>query len=188
MPELGRTALVIPVPEADPALAAVGARYPRLARPGLPAHLTVLYPWLPSAEVGEGARRSCASLAGSVEPAEAVFREVGVHPGMVFLRPADPGPVDPAPAGPGSADRLIAGARARWPELPPYGGKYPDSPPHVSLALGEMSPEEVAGVRELVGPLLPLRARLAELWLVALGPEGWLAMDRWPLGCAPGHS
>ncbi|GAA5176070.1 2'-5' RNA ligase family protein [Pseudonocardia eucalypti] len=172
MPELGRTALVIPVPEADPALAAVGTRYPRLARPGLPAHLTVLYPWLPAAYVDDRARRSCAALAATAEPAEAEFREIGVHPGMVFLRPADPGPVD----------RLIAGARTRWPELPPYGGKYPDSPAHVSLALGGMSPEEVDGVRDLVGPMLPITSRLAELWLVALGPDGWLATDRWPLG------
>lgn len=178
MPELGRTALVIPVPEADPALAAVGSRYPGLVRDGLPAHLTVLYPWLPGTDVDDYARRSCAALAASVEPAEAVFREIGVHPGMVFLRPADPGP----------ADRLIAGARDRWPALPPYGGKYPDSPAHVTLALGELSPEEIAGVRELVEPLLPIRSPLAELRLVALGPDGWLATDRWPLGCAPAHS
>jgi hypothetical protein len=41
MPTNGQSALVIPVPAADPLLASVAARYPGTVREGVPAHVSL---------------------------------------------------------------------------------------------------------------------------------------------------
>ena len=53
MPTRGQTSLVIPVPAADALLASVGTRYPGTVRDGLPAHVSLLYPFVVAAELDE---------------------------------------------------------------------------------------------------------------------------------------
>ena len=47
MYETGRSAIVVPVPDAEPAVGTWRARYDSSAAFGMPAHITVLYPFLP---------------------------------------------------------------------------------------------------------------------------------------------
>jgi hypothetical protein len=47
----GQTALIVPVPEADPAVAEWRDRYDRSAPMGVPAHISVLVPWIPEPEL-----------------------------------------------------------------------------------------------------------------------------------------
>jgi hypothetical protein len=58
MPMNGQTGLVIPVPAADALLASVGARYPGTVREGVPAHVSLLYPFVAATELDE--RVTCA--------------------------------------------------------------------------------------------------------------------------------
>ena len=48
-----QSALLVPVPAAEPAVAEHRARLDGSARDGVPAHLTVLYPFLPPALVDD---------------------------------------------------------------------------------------------------------------------------------------
>jgi hypothetical protein len=43
----GHTALVIPVPEAEPAVSAIRRQYDAAANSGMPAHITLVYPFVP---------------------------------------------------------------------------------------------------------------------------------------------
>jgi 2'-5' RNA ligase superfamily protein len=172
MPPLGQTALVVLVPEADPALALVAAQYPHLVRPGLPAHVTVLYPWIPASEIDSAALNRCASLAASVDPTKVSFSAVQVHPGILFLEPDQRHIVN----------RLSQRAQSCWPSLRPYGGKYPDSPPHVTLALGAMRNDEIEAIRTLVTSLLPMQSRFDALHVVAFDESGWNGRHRFPFG------
>ena len=47
------TALLVPVPAAEPAVGQHRARLDEAARDGVPAHITVLYPFLPPAGIDE---------------------------------------------------------------------------------------------------------------------------------------
>lgn len=47
------TALLLPVPAAEPAVGQHRARLDEAARDGVPAHITVLYPFLPPAGIDE---------------------------------------------------------------------------------------------------------------------------------------
>ncbi|WP_285683584.1 hypothetical protein [Actinoplanes sp. NBRC 103695] len=50
------TALIIPVPAAEPVLGAHRSRLDRAASWGVPAHVTVLYPFLPLSSIRTAAR------------------------------------------------------------------------------------------------------------------------------------
>ena len=52
-----RTALIIPVPEAEPAVGALRAGHDSSAALGVPAHVTILFPFLPPDKVDEDALR-----------------------------------------------------------------------------------------------------------------------------------
>jgi hypothetical protein len=47
------TALLLPVPAAEPAVSRHRARLDEAARDGVPAHITVLYPFMPPAGIGK---------------------------------------------------------------------------------------------------------------------------------------
>jgi len=160
VPSPGTTALVILLPAAEPALAAARRVDPALVRPGLPAHVTALYPFLPDGSVTGEVLSTVRSLAASFPPPEVRLTELVVTPGFVALA---------APALQGVADAVCA----RWPDVQPYGGRFGPRPvAHLTVAMGgpDAALERVA---EEVRPLLPLTDRAEGLQLVALTDRGW---------------
>lgn len=148
------------LPAAEPALAAARRVDPALVRPGLAAHVTALYPFLPDGSVTGEVLAAVRSLAAGFPPPEVRLAELVVTPGFVAL------------AAPGL--QVVADAVcARWPEVLPYGGRFGPRPvAHLTVAMGgsEETLERVAGE---VRPLLPLADRVASLQLVALTDRGW---------------
>ncbi|WP_169747994.1 2'-5' RNA ligase family protein [Pseudonocardia acaciae] len=166
-----RTALLLPVPAADPLLSRVAEGHPATVRAGLPAHLTVLYPFVPAAQLGPATLNACARIAERAVPIAVRFTACRVRGNLVYIAPE---PVEPV-------DALVGAVRQRWPELVPYGGRFPDAPAHVTLAL-DAPPADHADILRRVDPLLPVADTLDELVLVVSGPDGWVARSRWPLG------
>ncbi|WP_410670320.1 2'-5' RNA ligase family protein [Amycolatopsis sp. cmx-4-68] len=160
MPEIGTTALVIVLPAAEPVLAAARRVDPALVRPGLPAHVTALYPFLPDGEVTEAVLDVVRSLAEAVPVTEVRLAEFVLAPGFAAVAAPSLQPV---------ADAVCA----RWPEVLPYGGRFGPRPPaHVTVAIGG-SDEALSRVADEVRPLLPLDVRAESLQLVALTETGW---------------
>jgi len=159
----GSDVLVV-VPEAEPAVAALRARLDPAAAAGIPAHVTVLHPFAPAALLDDA---TIAALAGAIEsvPAfDAVLERVEwFDRSVVWLAPE---PVDPF-------RRLTAAVVRAFPAYPPYGGVHGWSTPHLTVA--REAPVEVlrAAERE-VAALLPIRFRVEQVLLMHGTPDAGL--------------
>ena len=112
-----RTALIVPVPEA--------AAYYQPGN-GVPAHVTVLFPFLEPEAIDEDA------LAAVLTPFPAfeftLDRFERFEDGTPWLHPSPPTRfVD-----------LTAAVWQRWPECPPYGGAFDEIIPHVTVTVGDV--------------------------------------------------
>ncbi|MFN2479171.1 MAG: hypothetical protein ABR615_08375 [Pseudonocardiaceae bacterium] len=87
MPAHGQTGLVIPVPAADALLASVGTRYPGTVRDGVPAHVSLLYPFVVAAELDERVTTALHELFFEQVPIAVEFVECYRRGGFMALRP-----------------------------------------------------------------------------------------------------
>ncbi|WP_216216549.1 2'-5' RNA ligase family protein [Amycolatopsis aidingensis] len=167
MPQPGKSAVVIPVPAADPLLDSVRQRHPGIVR-DVPAHLSVLYPFLTAEELDAEAVGTLESICAAHPPAEIGFTSCAREPGFVYLPPEPPAAVR----------ELSTAVRRHWPGLLPYDGAFGDPPPHLTVAMGIDEP--VAGeIEGQVGRHLPVHTRLEEAWLVVF-TDHWSIRARFP--------
>ena len=165
--QVGDTGLILRVPEVEPAIGRWRAQYDSVAPLGVPAHVTVLYPWIPAGMLTDDDYRAVADIAAAMDPIELTFAAVGRFPEVLWL--------DPQPRRPILA--LIAAVSARWPDYPPYGGQYGDEPvPHLTVA-DATDPDRLGPVVADIERALPIHARVEELSLVVRRENGW-ALDR----------
>jgi len=156
-----RSAVVVVVPEAGPAVGEWRMRYTGDAPAGMPPHVTLLVPFVPPGRIDEAAERLAA-------PFDVTFARADRFPGTAWLAPE---PAEPFAA---MVDALVA----RFPSFPPYGGRFGDIVPHLTVAQAEF---EVA-VPELEARL-PLRARAERaLLLEQVSDERWVEVASLPLG------
>lgn len=110
--ETGESAVAVLVPAAEPLVSSHRARLDSSAAFGIPAHVTVLYPFLPEPLLTPAVRAELRELFASVPQKEVAFERVGRLGGVLHLAP------EPA----GFFEELTRRFVRRWPELPPYGG------------------------------------------------------------------
>jgi 2'-5' RNA ligase len=170
-----QTALIVAVPQAERAVGALRARLDAAASWGVPAHVTVLYPFLAPDRI------DARVLTGVREAVSAVPRFT-----LTLARTAWFGDavlwLAPEPAGPLRA--LTAAVWARFPQAPPYGGGFDDVVPH--LTVGHDQPAGVlAAAAADVATRLPVRAPVRAVRLITGRPEpggSWPTLARFPLG------
>ncbi|MFC5060594.1 2'-5' RNA ligase family protein [Actinomycetospora atypica] len=144
---------------------------------GVPAHVTVLYPFLPPGQLDDEVVARLRAAVGDVPGFPCSFPTTGWF-GEDYLWLA-PSPADPFL----ELTRRVAGA---FPECPPYAGRYE---PHPHLTVGYSSHAPVAALRaaeaEIV-PLLPITARVGALHLMAgsRDPDSWRVVAELPLAGA----
>ncbi len=173
MPTNSQSGLVIPVPAADALLASVAARHPGAVREGVPAHVSLLYPFVAAGELDERVTSALGELLAEQAPMPVEFVECYHRGGFVALRPD---PID-------GLTELVGKARRRWPDVVPYEGIYGDVEPHLTVAM--CSSEEMAVVIEQeVTAELPISAELREAWLVVFEGQSTL---RGRFGFRPDH-
>jgi hypothetical protein len=157
-----RTALIVPVPEAEPQVGELRLAHDGSAQRGVPAHVTILFPFLDSADVDEAA---VADLISGFPAFDFELDRVERFPdGTTWLRPAPSLPfVD-----------LTAAVWQRWPECPPYEGMHDEVIPH--LTVSDSGPIDVQFE-------LPIVARAREVTLIEEDePSGrWAARLHLPL-------
>jgi 2'-5' RNA ligase len=171
MPE---SALIVRVPEAEPHVSHYREQHDSSARLGVPAHVTVLYPFMSpeliAAPVLEQVRTAI-SHAGEFD-----FRltKVGRFPGVVYLTP-EPG--EPFV----SMTRAIVHA---FPDYPPYRGQHTGVVPHLTVAQVE-EPEQGAIAGELDRSLQKsgsIASHCSELVLIENSTGRWKPMQVFRLG------
>jgi 2'-5' RNA ligase len=124
---MAESAFAVKVPEAEPYVGALRERFDPSAKLGVPAHITLLYPFMSPEEITETVLNK-ARLAFS--PACVfTFRltAIGRFSGATYLRPE---PSEPFIA-------LTKGLVHQFPKHLPYGGEYDAIVPHLTVAQGE---------------------------------------------------
>lgn len=161
------SALIVPVPEVEGLVAAWREQYDDSARTGVPAHVTLLYPFLPPEAIGPDDLERLSALFASVPPTP--FR-------LVALRRFERGVLYLAPAPDEFLRDLTNRIWALYPDRPPYGGAFDHVIPHLTVA--QMDDHAVLdGIEATIVPDLPVAANAVEAWLMLQGDD-----DRWRAG------
>ncbi|MFI6645385.1 2'-5' RNA ligase family protein [Streptomyces sp. NPDC050504] len=170
MPAPGTTAVVIVLPEAGPLLDAAWRIDPALVRRGVPAHVSLLYPFVPESALTDQDEKDVRSLAARFPAAELLLEEIVTESGFVAVTVPELQPI-------------VDAFRAQWPGVRPYGGRFgARSTAHVTVSMGADNPTTAAHVRTAIGRLLPLRTRATAILLAVLTEEGWRPRFTVPLG------
>ena len=170
----GSTGIVVAVPQAERAVVDVRARYDPAVGYGVPAHVTVLFPWLPVGSIGEADLDGLRVLAAATPAFDAELVTVGRFPTVAWLAPA---PSEAFAA-------LTRTAWTRWPQCPPYGGLFDEPVPHLTIADGQ--PDQVLdAVSAMVAPRLPIVFRADVLTVLAFDGVHWRQEARFPLASVP---
>lgn len=170
MPE---TALLFEVPEAEELVGRFRARYDSSAAVGVPAHVTLLYPFLEPAAIGAAEMAALTTLFASQRAFDVEFSRCGrFGERVLFLAP------EPEDALLGLMRRIYD----RWPECPPYHGTIAaaDVRPHLTVA-DSIGREPMDRVELSVAGGLPLRSRFAEAWLYEEKDGRWARRARFEL-------
>jgi hypothetical protein len=175
-PTWGDTALVVLVPESEPVVSDLRLVHDPVAEDGVPAHVTVLFPFIPAEQLTDARHEAIAALFGQIPAFDYRFDEVRrFGDAVVWLAP------QPAAA----FDALLRMAAERWPEHPPYGGTIKDVIPHLTvgdrLEPGMAEQVEAAARAELDrhGPITGRAASVA--LLLADADDQWSVARRYPL-------
>ncbi|MER5935148.1 2'-5' RNA ligase family protein [Streptomyces sp. NPDC002054] len=163
------------MPDAAPLLDAAWRIDPVLVRRGVPAHVSLLYPFVPESALTGQDEKSVRSLAASFPAADLLLEEV-VTASSGFVAVTVPG-----------LQPIVDAFRAQWPGLRPYTGRFGARPAaHVTVAMGADNPTAAAHVHAAIDSLLPLRTRAAAVQLVVLTEDGWQSRFTAPLGVPDG--
>ena len=174
------TALLVPVPAAEPAVGQHRARLDEAARDGVPAHITVLYPFLPPAGIDEALLAALGRMFAGHASFGFTLDKVGWFGDVVVWL----GPRDAAPF-----SALTGLVYAAFPSCPPYGGQHAEVIPH--LTIGHVGgPQALRAAAESVRPCLPIEAVASEVILMAgprpgnpgTPPGQWRTIAAFPLG------
>ena len=172
-PVVGRpreTALVVAVPEAEPAIAAFRARFDSVAvAKRIPPHVTLLYPFVPANELDPALLQSLRELYKPVRPFDFQLTRVDRFDHHVWLAP------DPR----NRFVELIELTCARFPAYPSYGERALTPEPHLTIgtAEGDRTVEATAAVAKMeLATALPLRCRAERVSLLEEQAEGTWAV------------
>jgi 2'-5' RNA ligase len=138
--------LIIEVPEVEPAVGALRSRLDGNARLGIPAHVTVLFPFMPPADIDDAVLRRLAGIFAAVPAFEhALVRTSWFDEDVLWLAPRDDAPFR----------QLTELVQREFPDYLPFGGQYEGVTPHLTIA--HQSPLEQMRVAErLVREQLPI--------------------------------
>jgi uncharacterized cupin superfamily protein len=167
--ELGQVAVVVPVRAAEPLVSGWRERYDASAAQGMPAHVTALYPFLPEHRLTDTVLTGLRELCAESPLLDVAFRRIGRFRGVLYLEP------DPADG----LRRLTLAIAARWPEAPPYEGRFDEVVPHLTVATG-VNEDVAKQIEAALRPGLPLRARLAEACVYVFDGARWRLRMRLP--------
>lgn len=160
------------MPTADGVVGHVRRAHDPSARDGMPAHVTLLTPFVPvEAWSPSHAARLSAALAGTT-PFLARFRRIGRFARTtVFLVP-EPEIV---------FERLAKSVAAAFPEYPPYGGAFSAVLPHLTLAHG-VPEATLDAVASAVDGHVDFEVRVSDVMLFSRDGRGrWIEGPRVPL-------
>jgi hypothetical protein len=172
--EANESAVIVPIPEAEPAVGKYRASLDRTTAWGIPAHVSVIYPFLPPSRIGPREMSQLREAVRSVPGFDVSFADVCWFDDRVVWLGSDPADGFRA---------LIDAVWAAFPQCPPYGGAFTTTVPHLTVGadgdLGAMS-----SAARAVAASLPISASVgaARLFQGSEATGGWRSVAELPLG------
>jgi len=168
------SALLVIVPAAEAAVGVHREVLDSAAAKGVPAHITVLYPFVPPDLIDEAVLATVRETVAAVPRYDAeLVRVAWFDERVVYVEPA-----------PGARFRaLIDALSRRFSGFPPYGGAFTEVVPHLTIG-HDAAREVLAGAAAEVEPHLPIRFRVETVRLMAgtQAPGSWRTLAEFPLG------
>jgi 2'-5' RNA ligase len=168
------SALAVLVPETEGLVGAFRELHDPSAAVGIPAHITVLYPFKPPREITTATIESLEEIFSEVNQFDVCFGEWRTLRQVLCLAPVPDEPLR----------RMTEKVYARFPETPPYEGQFAEIIPHLTVAQDD-NPDRL---REVTGEfdraakgVLPIHARIAEVVLLENETGRWKVRHRFAL-------
>jgi 2'-5' RNA ligase len=163
------------VPAAEPVVAEHRRRLDPAAAWGVPAHVTVLYPFVDPSAVDEHVLALVAAAVLPVHAFECSFaRSRWFGQDVLWL---DPDPAQPF-------RDLTTAVSTAFPQHRPYGGAHDDVVPHLTVAERRMADlAAVKAAEQAVRPYLPVTTRIDRVLLIAgaEAPSSWRVLHEFTL-------
>jgi 2'-5' RNA ligase len=159
------SAFIVHVPEAEPCVGKLRERYDASARLGVPAHITLLFPFMDPGRITDAVLRQAQQALAGVPAFGFSLATVARFAATAYLAPE--------PAGPFIA--LTQSLAHQFPAYPPFGGAHADIVPHLSVANGDAH-EADAAERALVAAVQahgPIRSRCTHVTLLGNAAGRW---------------
>jgi 2'-5' RNA ligase len=162
-----KSAVLIPVPDAEPLVGCLRQRFDPIAPAGVPAHVTLVVPWVQPQAIGVEELRSLEQELEGEKSFEFELTHIGWFGRRVlWLAP------EPAEHFVDLAERV-----ARRFGTPPWEGQFDRLVPHLTVAQAASGVELVPVAAEL-STRLPLRCRAGEVWVMVGDGTRWEVRHR----------
>jgi 2'-5' RNA ligase len=169
---MSETALITRTPEAEAFISRYRDRYDPSARRNVPAHVTILYPFMAPALVTDEVRAQLRAIAAAVPGFDYRMKRTQRFPVALYLAP------DPDT----SFAALTNAVFRAFPDYPPFEGKFDSVVPHITVAHGdEPLLCEIEIELRIALPGAGIAARCTELVLIENSSGRWEQMAVFPL-------
>ncbi len=170
---MSQSALVVEVAAAESLVGHWRRRHDVAAGRGMPAHITVLFPFRAPAAIAQAELQSLTTVAAHTPRHRFALGAVDAFEEAIFLRPF-----------PDEWFRQLTGQLfATFPDCPPYGGMYPDVVPHLTVAQtagGEAHAALRLAIESAMSPALPIACEATALSLYISDNGQWNLAQRFP--------
>jgi len=169
------TALICRVPESERYIARYRERYDPSARRNVPAHVTILYPFVPLAAIDASVVARLREIAAGIRCFDYRLAQTRRFPVALYLAP------DPDH----SFSALTDAVWRAFPDHPPFEGKFDTVVPHVTVAHGD-EPQlcEIEVELRIALPAGGVKARCSEMVLIENSSGRWEQLHSFALGAS----
>ncbi|MDP9898885.1 2'-5' RNA ligase family protein [Variovorax ginsengisoli] len=172
------SAFIVRVAAAEALVSPLRRRFDSTFALGVPAHISVLVPFMDPADIGPDVLARARAALSEVAAFDFVLREMGRFPDTTYLAPE--------PARPFVA--ITQALVCAFPAYLPYGGAHAEVIPHLSVAHGDPALADAAALE--LGALLrdagPVHARCTSVLLIENATGRWREMHAFALQATPG--
>lgn len=164
--EVEERGLTILVPEAETFVRSFRAQYDSLSATVIPAHISINHPFCPAAESESRLEEILADLFSGIAAFKFALTEVRRFPEALYLVP------EPEER----FKELIEAAADRFPESPPYEGRFEDIIPHLTVAYLEDA-QEIDAMSDVLfaaaAEVLPISGEITHVQLIEKVGGSW---------------
>ena len=161
---MAESAFIVRIPEAEAWIGPLRARYDPVVELGVPAHITLVYPFMSPESIGESEWNAIRAVCRAFRPFEISFERIERFSSSLYLAPEPSAPLV----------GLIEALVRAFPDYPPYGGQFETIIPHLTVA-GDAASLDVAEAElvRIMGRRGPIVATCSQMELYENSAGVW---------------